>query len=114
MYNRYLSSAQPQRVEEPIGAPTQRAEEPGTVPPHRAEEPAGAPPPQAAGILQRLQRLLGRLSGGEEKSLFAGIPLLEKLESGDLLLILVLIFLFRESEDEEWLIILALVLLMGL
>lgn len=49
----------------------------------------------------------------------AGTGILEKLglgqlDKGDILLLLVLIYLFRESEDDEWLIILALVLLMGL
>ena len=39
---------------------------------------------------------------------------LGKLDHGDILLLLVLIYLFRETEDNEWLIILALVLLMGL
>lgn len=39
---------------------------------------------------------------------------LGKMEHGDLLLVFILIYLFRESEDDEWLIILALVLLMGL
>lgn len=39
---------------------------------------------------------------------------LGKLDKSDILLLLVLIYLFKESEDDEWLIILALVLLMGL
>ncbi|MCD8142954.1 MAG: hypothetical protein LUD83_06735, partial [Clostridiales bacterium] len=39
---------------------------------------------------------------------------LGKLDKGDIRLLLVLIYLFKESEDDEWLIILALVLLMGL
>ncbi|MCC8181686.1 MAG: hypothetical protein LIO45_01685 [Clostridiales bacterium] len=39
---------------------------------------------------------------------------ISRLDKGDILLILILIYLFRESEDDEWLIILALVLLMGL
>lgn len=37
-----------------------------------------------------------------------------RLDRGDILLLLVLIYLFRETDDDEWLIILALVLLMGL
>ena len=39
---------------------------------------------------------------------------LARLDRGDILLLLVLIYLFRETDDDEWLIILALVLLMGL
>ena len=39
---------------------------------------------------------------------------LSQLDHGDFLLLFILIYLFRESEDDEWLIILALVLLMGL
>ncbi|MCD7945100.1 MAG: hypothetical protein LUF81_00550 [Clostridiales bacterium] len=61
---------------------------------------------------------LGSLLGGSRSG--SGIDgLLERLgitrlDKGDILLILILIYLFRESEDDEWLIILALVLLMGL
>lgn len=60
---------------------------------------------------------LNQLLGGAKNAGGAGILEhlgLQKLDSGDLLLLLILFFLFRESEDEEWLIILALVLLMGL
>lgn len=39
---------------------------------------------------------------------------LDRFDKGDILLILVLIFLFMESDDEDWLIVLALVVLMGL
>lgn len=132
MYNRYLSNAAPQRLEEPTGtaATRQRLNQPtDTATPQRLNEPTGtattfqrqnqptdtAAPQRDAGLLERLRGLLSRFGGGgEEKSLFVGVPVLEKLDSGDILLILVLIFLFRESGDEEWLIILALVLLMGL
>lgn len=95
MYNRYISRSEPERVEEQEERRTSGAET------------------ALGGVLESVRSLLGRIRTGGD-SLFAGIPLLEKLDSGDLLLILVLIFLFRESEDEEWLIILALVLLMGL
>ncbi len=68
-----------------------------------------------------LERLLSALSsfGGERTKNAGGTGILgklglEKLDKGDILLILILIYLFRESEDDEWLIILALVLLMGL
>ena len=60
--------------------------------------------------------LLRSLLGGAKNAGETGI--LEKLglgqlDKGDILLLLVLIYLFRESGDDEWLIILALVLLMG-
>lgn len=83
----------------------------------------GSPPKQAG---EGLGGLLGRLLGGGSLSrLFqgSGSPQsgglldalgLGRLDKGDILLLLVLIYLFRESEDDEWLIILALVLLMGL
>lgn len=61
--------------------------------------------------------LLSSLFGDGKNA--GGTGILEKLglgqlDKGDILLLLVLIYLFRESEDDEWLIILALVLLMGL
>lgn len=64
-----------------------------------------------------LSALLHRLLGKEKNAGVTGI--LERLgigqlDQGDILLLLVLIYLYRESEDEEWLIVLALVLLMGL
>ena len=84
-------------------------------------EGAGAfhqPPPSGHGSLGgRLSSLLHNLLGGVKNAGSTGI--LEKLglnqlDKGDILLVLVLIYLFRESDDDEWLIILALVLLMGL
>lgn len=39
---------------------------------------------------------------------------LDRFDKGDILLILVLVFLCLESDDDDWLIVLALVLLMGL
>lgn len=39
---------------------------------------------------------------------------LDRFDKGDILLILVLVYLFIESDDEDWLIVLALVVLMGL
>lgn len=67
-----------------------------------------------------LERLFSMFSSGGERIKNAGSTGilgklgLEKLDKGDILLVLILIYLFRESEDDEWLIILALVLLMGL
>ena len=39
---------------------------------------------------------------------------LDRFDKGDILLLLVLLFLYTESNDEDWLIVLALVVLMGL
>lgn len=126
MYNRYVASGDWQNTpvwqgeeigQEPIQhtQASQASQVPGTA------KAAGIPGlSELAGSLRSLPEsigdLLGRLlpSGEGKENPFAGIPVLEKLDSGDLLLILVLIFLFQESEDEEWLIILGLVLLMGL
>ncbi|MCD8147106.1 MAG: hypothetical protein LUD84_07520 [Clostridiales bacterium] len=71
---------------------------------------------ESSSLLNQLFSLLG---GGTKKNAggssgIAGLLGLEKLDHGDILLVLVLIYLFRESGDDEWLIILALVLLMGL
>lgn len=90
MYNRYAPGEgyQPLEPEEPT------------------ERPAGG-----------LSGLLGQLLGSTKNAGLSGILDklgLSRLDRGDILLVLVLIYLFRESEDEEWLIILALVLLMGL
>lgn len=92
MYNRYC----PQEGYQPL--------EPEETPNGKAS--GGSP-------FSLLQNLLGGIKNA------GGTGILEKLglgqlDKGDILLLLVLIYLFRESEDDEWLIILALVLLMGL
>lgn len=100
MYNRYC----------PQGG-YQNLESDGTGPSYQSS-------PSGSGILGgRLSSLLHNLLGGVKNAGSTGI--LEKLgfsqlDKGDILLVLVLIYLFRESDDDEWLIILALVLLMGL
>ena len=78
--------------------------------------PSGTPPRE-----DLLSSLLGKGgSGGGNATGKTGLAgLLDKfglsqLDHGDFLLLFILIYLFRESEDDEWLIILALVLLMGL
>lgn len=65
----------------------------------------------------RLSGLIQSLLGGAKNAGGTGIfdkLGLSQLDKGDILLVLVLIYLFRESDDDEWLVILALVLLMGL
>lgn len=63
-----------------------------------------------------MDNLLGFLGMGEprrEVSPFQGIPFLEKLDTGDILLLLILYYLYRETGDEEWLIILGLTLFLS-
>lgn len=113
MYNRYIPQGEFLPVEEP----------PRNTP--SAASPAPENGGSASGGL--LGKLLGgglggglggvsnALSGltGGLKGLLDGLGL-GKLDKGDILLLFVLIYLFQDSEDDEWLIILALVLLMGL
>lgn len=83
--------------------------------PQGAYEPVSgrdAPPERKRGLLDGL---LGGLSGGLPKP--EGILKtlhLDRFDRGDILLILVLVYLFLESDNEDWLIVLALILLMGL
>lgn len=61
--------------------------------------------------------ILGSLLGGGSGFKLDGILKtlhLDRFDKGDILLILVLVYLFIESDDEDWLIVLALVVLMGL
>lgn len=84
-------------------------------------EPSGSPPPHSGSgaglgggrLSSLLQSLLGGVKNAGSTGIFEKLGL-SQLDKGDILLVLVLIYLFRESEDDEWLIILALVLLMGL
>lgn len=59
-----------------------------------------------------LEQLLGRAKNAGGAGILERLGL-GKLDSGDILLLLILFYLFRESGDEEWLLILALVFLMG-
>lgn len=82
---------------------------------HSVEEETAGGEEGFGGLLGSLLSRFG-MGGGSapaaKDALFPGIPLLEKLDSGDILLLLVLYCLYQESKDEEWLIILGLVLLM--
>ena len=81
---------------------------PSGTPPREDHPPKGRSPLSAL-----LSSLLGKGgSGGGNATGKTGLAGL--LDHGDFLLLFILIYLFRESEDDEWLIILALVLLMGL
>lgn len=64
-----------------------------------------------------------RSGSGGQNNFLGGLPKLDgilkalhldRFDKGDILLILVLLFLYTESNDEDWLIVLALVVLMGL
>lgn len=70
------------------------------------------PPERKRGLLDGL---LGGLSGALPKpdGILKALHL-DRFDKGDILLILVLIYLFMESDNEDWLIVLALILLMGL
>ena len=82
---------------------------------------ADSPPKRRSPLSALLSSLFGKgeNTGGSATGKAGLSGLLEQfglsqLDHGDLLLLFILIYLFRESEDDEWLIILALVLLMGL
>lgn len=86
-----------------------------------SETPPKEPKQSRSPLSALLSSLLGRGEPtGQRTGRSSGLAgLLDKfglgsLDHGDLLLLFILIYLFRESEDDEWLIILALVLLMGL
>lgn len=83
--------------------------------PQGAYEPVSGgdtPPEHKRGLLDGL---LGGLSGSLPKpdGLLKALHL-DRFDKGDILLILVLVYLFLESDNEDWLIVLALILLMGL
>ncbi len=80
--------------------------------PLEQEEPA-AGSRGASGPFSFLQGLLSGTKNAGGSGIWDKLGL-SRLDRGDILLLLILIYLFRESEDDEWLIILALVLLMGL
>lgn len=108
MYNRYFS----QEDYVPVEPEREQARKPEQEP-----RSASASDRRGSSPLSLLSTLLG--GGGGETSKQSDSPLtglLGKLglDGGDSLLLLILIYLFRETEDEEWLIILALILLMGL
>lgn len=101
MYNQFVPKEGFRPVSPPESAPGQ-------------ENPSGA---RSNAPFSFLSSLFGGGQGAKKGAGLSGLLDrfgLGKLDHGDWLLILILIYLFRESEDEEWLIILALVVLMGL
>lgn len=105
MYNRYIPSGTPyERVPEKEG-PASRAPEPPSAR-DGARRPSTPPPSKGAGPLEGITGWLGGLLKNFH---------LEKLDSGDILLVLILLFLFLESDDNlELVITLGLLLLFGL
>ena len=98
MYNRYI----------PNGASYIRIPEEDAPPPEPVPEPAPPPgpaPPETAPA--------GDKAGGLLSGLLKGLKL-EKLDAGDLLLLLILLFLVLEGDDLEMVITLALIFLLGL
>lgn len=91
MYNRYIPNQQGEAVEL----------QPVTAQEHRA------------GILEQLLSQLGFGAQTGSSSGAGGLTALLGLDGGDILLLLILLYLLKESEDEDWLIILALMLIMG-
>lgn len=103
MYNRYFprNTAYERVCKEPSGT----AQETRSF---RSETVSPPPPPPSKGTLP-LDGITGRLGG-----LFKNLHL-EKLDSGDILLVLILLFLFLESDDNlELVIALGLLLAFGL
>ena len=111
MYNRYIrtddgtytkvaeeeSPRGQSRQEPPPGGPS-----PGSSPPPPPNGPGGGPPPPFGGtdgIAGYLRRVLDQLH-------------LDRIDTGDLLLLGLLYFLFREKADEELLIALGLLLIL--
>ena len=105
MYNRYIPHGETyQRIPEEEAPPRHS---------HREPHPSGSahrpPPPHRDPKGGSLDALAGKLGG-----FFKGFHL-EKLDSGDILLVLILLFLFLEREDNlELVITLGLLLLFGL
>ena len=77
--------------------------------PPRQERPTGNSSSTGSGMLGELSGSLSQLLGGLTKHFS-----LEKLDTGDILLVLILLFLFLEGDNLEVVITLGLMLLLGL
>lgn len=110
MYNRYIpDGASYTRVTVEDG-PRQRPEEP-----HRPERPREEQRSQSGSVFSLPGFLTGKGQGdlGGRNGLLRSLKL-EKLDSGDVLLLLIVLFLLIEGDNLELVIALGLVLLMGL
>ena len=107
MYNRYIPEDMSYAPVEP-SAPS--------APPRRAAGGAPRPPLRLPDFLAGKEGLSG-LCGGREAGGLSGLLKglkLDKLDSGDILLLLITLYLLVEGDDLELVIALGLVLLMGL
>ena len=104
MYNRYLDTRDAREI--PLQEP-----EPGGrgAGPAAGKEPAPGKPRRGGDILSEVTGGLGDLLGG----LFKNISL-DKLDAGDILLVLIILFLYLEGDNLELVITLGLMLLFGL
>ena len=101
MYNRYIPGRNGYdrvRVEDDVPPAGQTGPSEGPPEPERARSPGDEAGKQSAGVLSSLLKTLK----------------LERLDTGDILLLLILLFLFLEGDDLELVITLALLLLLGL
>ena len=101
MYNRYIpgrSGYDRVRVEDDVPPAGQARPSEGPPEPEGARSPGDEAGKQSAGVLSSLLKTLK----------------LERLDTGDILLLLILLFLFLEGDDLELVITLALLLLLGL
>lgn len=99
MYNRYIPEENFQPVETGQPSPQPQGQRNGNN--------------WGGGPFSFLNGLLGRTKNAGGAGILERLGL-QNLDSGDILLLLILFYLFRETGDEEWLIILALMFLMGL
>ena len=96
MYNRYIPGAGGYtRIPEEDAPPSRQADSAAHGPPQ--SEPASGPEKGAGALADLLKSLK-----------------LDRLDSGDVLLLLILLFLFLEGDDVELMITLGLLLLLGL
>ena len=102
MYNRYIPTEEGVYTRVTEEEPPRQADRTGSVPPPVGGDARSAPPPPfsgADGIAAFLRRTLDQLH-------------LDRIDTGDLLLLGLLYFLFREKADEELLAALGLLLIL--
>ena len=107
MYNRYLPPDTPFRPIPPEEGPGQAGGQPRR--PHRQERPSQSRPGKGGELLDGLTDTLKDTLGG----LFRNFSL-DRLDSGDILLLLIILFLFLEGDNLDLVIALGLMLLLSL
>ncbi len=110
MYNQYLNGDDLIPLDD---EPEERRREPD-----QRRQPQGRPQPQHAQAPQSRpgKDLAGEVAGGLSRLLegVMGHFSLEKVDAGDILLVLIILFLYLEGDDLELVITLGLLLLLGL